>query len=150
MMFRLCANTPSCQVVSVARRQVCGAVAHAPGDAPGQQAGQGTVDSRKRLAQDARQLHRIYERHSAEGVQHLAVGEGHVSSVTKDGRGVQPSHGSTGEWESVPSGFGNYTATRLQSLGRGFVWFRVPCLLVLLGLRIFDTAMPQRTNATGP
>ena len=81
------------QVVSLARRQVGGAVAHAPDNAVGQQVGQGSVDGRVRLAQDARQFRRVDERHPAEGVEEverLSVGEGHISSVVKEGRGGQP------------------------------------------------------------
>ncbi len=44
------------QEVSPARRKVGGAVAHAHGDAVGEQAGQGAVDRRVWLAQDACQL----------------------------------------------------------------------------------------------
>ena len=83
MMFRLCANTPSCQVVSLARRQVSGAVADAPHDAVGQQTGQGTVDGRVRLAQDERQFRRVDERHSVDGVEQLTVATSHVLSVAK-------------------------------------------------------------------
>ena len=44
------------QVVSLTRRQVGGAVAYPPGDALGQQLGQGAVDRGVRLTEDARQL----------------------------------------------------------------------------------------------
>ena len=62
------------QVVSPARRQVDGAVAHAPGDALGQQAGQGAVDRSVGLAQDARQFRRVDKRRSAEGVEQQSFG----------------------------------------------------------------------------
>ena len=58
-----------CQVVSLARRQVGGAVAHPPHDALGQQVGQGPVDGGVRLAKDAGQLCRIDERRPAEGIE---------------------------------------------------------------------------------
>ena len=51
---------------------------HPPDDAVGQQAGQGAVDGRMGLAQDARQLRRVDERHPAEGVEQLSFGECHV------------------------------------------------------------------------
>ena len=70
------AEDPSClsdalgrQVVPLARRQVGGAVAHPPGDAVGQQAGQSAVDRGVRLAEDACQLRRVDERHPAEEVE---------------------------------------------------------------------------------
>ena len=63
------------QVVSPARRQVGGAVAHPPGDADGQEAGQGAVDRGVRLAENEGQLRRIDERHPAEGVENLSLGE---------------------------------------------------------------------------
>ena len=43
---------------------------HTSDDAFGQEACQRAVDGGERLAQDARQLHRIDERHPAEGVEH--------------------------------------------------------------------------------
>ena len=55
-------------IVSLARRQVGGAVAHPSGDAFGQQPAQGAVNGRVRLADDERQLHRVDERRPAEGV----------------------------------------------------------------------------------
>ena len=56
------------QMVSLARRQVDGAVACPPHDAVGQQAGQGAVDRRVRLAENERQLRRIDERRPAESI----------------------------------------------------------------------------------
>ena len=56
------------QVVSLARRQVGGAVTHPPDDAVGQQVGQGSVNRGVGLAEDARQFRRVDERHPAEGV----------------------------------------------------------------------------------
>ena len=44
-------------------------MADTPGDAVGQQAGQGAVDRGVRLAEDERQLRRIDERRPAEGVE---------------------------------------------------------------------------------
>ena len=44
-------------------------MAHPPDDAVYQQAGQGTVNRCVRLAQDERQLCRVYKRHLAEGVE---------------------------------------------------------------------------------
>ena len=44
-------------------------MAHTPDDAVSQQAGQGSVDGRVRLTQDACQLCGIDERHLAEGVE---------------------------------------------------------------------------------
>ena len=78
------------QVVPLARRQVGGAVARPSHDAIGQQVGQGSVNGRVRLAQDACQLRRVDERHPAERIEHLPVGEGHVSSVTIERPGRQP------------------------------------------------------------
>ena len=69
------------QVVSLAGRQVGGAVTHPPGDAFGQEAGQGAVDRGVRLAENERQFRRIYERRPAEQVEQLSVGDGHVSSL---------------------------------------------------------------------
>ena len=66
------------QVVSVARRQMGGAVAHTPDDALGQQAGQGSVNRGVRLAENERQFRRIDERRPAEGVENLSVREGHI------------------------------------------------------------------------
>lgn len=71
------------QVLSLVRRQVCGAVAPPSHDAFCQQVAQGSVDRRVRLAEDARQLRRVDERRPAEGVQQLLVGEAHVLSVTE-------------------------------------------------------------------
>ena len=59
------------------------------------------MDRRERLTKDACQLRRIDERHPAEVVEHLSVGEVHVSSVTKERFDGQLSHGSTGVWEGV-------------------------------------------------
>ena len=53
-------------------------MAHPPGDAVGQQAGQGSVNGRVRLAQDACQLRRVDERRPAEGVEQLSFGDCHV------------------------------------------------------------------------
>ena len=53
-------------------------VADPPGDAVGQQVGQGAVDRGVWLTEDACQLCRIDERHPAEDVEHLSVGEGHI------------------------------------------------------------------------
>ena len=50
------ADSLRCQEVPTARRQLGGAVTDAPDDAIGQQAGQGAVDRRVRLAQNACQL----------------------------------------------------------------------------------------------
>ena len=72
------ADSLGCQVVSPARRQVDGPVTDAADHAVRQQAGQGSVNGRGRLIQDARQLRRIDERHPAEEVEQLSVGEGHV------------------------------------------------------------------------
>ena len=55
--------------VSLARRQMGGAVAHTPDDALGQQTGQGTVNRGVRLAENERQFRRIDERRPAEGVE---------------------------------------------------------------------------------
>ena len=74
-------------------------MAHTPSDAIAQQAGQGSVDRGVGLAEDARQLRRVDERHPAEGVEQLSVGECHVSSVAKEGRAEHPSSGSAGVWE---------------------------------------------------
>ena len=81
------------QVVPSARRQMGGPVAHPPDDAVGQQAGQGSVDSRVGLAEDARQLRRVDERHPAEGVKHLSFGEGHASPPVGNGPNVPLSTG---------------------------------------------------------
>ena len=62
---------PRVEEVSLARRQVGGAVDHAPSYAVGQQAGQRTVNRRVRVAEDARQFRRVDERLPAEGVEHL-------------------------------------------------------------------------------
>ena len=56
-------------VVSLARRQVGGAVTHALDDALGQQAGQRSVDRGVRFAEDACQLCRVDERRPAEGIE---------------------------------------------------------------------------------
>ena len=53
------------------------------------------------LAEDARQFRRVDERHPAEGVEHLLVGEGHISSAAKEAGSGQPAHGSVGVWEGV-------------------------------------------------
>ena len=66
------------QVVSLARRQVDGAVADAAHHAVGQQAGQGSVDRRVRLAYDACQFCRVDERHPAEGFERMSFGHGHM------------------------------------------------------------------------
>ena len=63
------------QVVPLARRQVGGAVADPPRVAVGQQAGQSAVDRGVRLAENEGQLRRIDERHPAEGVENLSLGE---------------------------------------------------------------------------
>ena len=39
------------------------------------------MNGRRRLAQDARQFRRVNERHPAEGVKHILIGEGHVCSL---------------------------------------------------------------------
>ena len=83
----------------LARRQVGGPVAHAPDNALGQQGGQGAVDRRVRLAEDACQLRRIDEWRPAEGVEHLLFGHGHSSSVAIEGTGGQPSHDNAGTEE---------------------------------------------------
>ena len=56
-------------------------MAHPPDDAVSQQAGQGSVDGRVRLAQDARQLRRVDEWHPAEGVKHLSVRDAGILEV---------------------------------------------------------------------
>ena len=61
------------QIVSLARRQVGGAVAHPLDDAVGPHVGQGSVDRGVRLAENERQFRRIDERRSAEGVQQLST-----------------------------------------------------------------------------
>ena len=58
-------------------------MAHPPGDAVGQQVGQGAVDGGVRLTEDERQLRRIDERRPAEGVEQLPVGDCHVLSVSE-------------------------------------------------------------------
>ena len=50
-------DTTGRQVVSPARRQVDGTVAHPPHDAVGRQASQDVADGRVRLAQDEGQIH---------------------------------------------------------------------------------------------
>ena len=67
-----------------------GPVAHPPDDAVGQKASQGAVDSRVGLAEDACQLCRVDERHSAKGVEQLSFGERHVSSITEQRSGQKP------------------------------------------------------------
>ena len=79
-------------------------MAHPPDDAIGQQVGQGAVDRRVRLAEDARQLRRIDERRPAEGVEQLSIGETHTASVAIDRHGGQPSPDSAGAWESTGLG----------------------------------------------
>ena len=69
------------RVVSQARRQVGGAVAHPPNDAFVHQVGQSAVDGRVGLAKDERQLRRFDEGHPGEGVEQVLVGEGHKLSV---------------------------------------------------------------------
>ena len=59
--------------VSLARWQVGRPVAHPPGDAVGQQAGQGAVNGGVRLPQNARQLRGVYEGRPAEDVEQLSV-----------------------------------------------------------------------------
>ena len=44
-------------------------MAHTPSYAVSQQVGQCSVDGRVRLAEDARQLRRVDERHPAEGIE---------------------------------------------------------------------------------
>ena len=68
-------DTLAHQVVPPTRRQMGGAVTDAPDDAFGQQAGQGAVDGRAGLAEDVRQFRRIDERHPAEEVEQLSIGE---------------------------------------------------------------------------
>ena len=70
------------QVVPSARRQVGCAVAHAAGNAAGQQEGQSAVDGRVRFSEDVRQFRRIDKRHPAESVDELSVGEFHTLSVS--------------------------------------------------------------------
>ena len=57
-------------------------MAHPPGDAIGQQAGQGSVDCGVRLAEDERQLRRIDERRLAKEVDQLSFGERQVGVFT--------------------------------------------------------------------
>ena len=78
-------------MVSLARRQVGGAVAHPPDYAFGQQVSQDAVGRSVRLAENERHLRRIDEGRPAEGVEQLSVEEGHVSSVTIERPGGQPS-----------------------------------------------------------
>ena len=54
---------------------------HPPDDTVGQQIGQGSVNRRVGLAEDARQLRRVDKRHPAEGVEQLSIREGHVSRL---------------------------------------------------------------------
>ena len=71
------------QLVSLARRQLGRAVAHAPGDAAGQQATQPALNRRGHFAENAHQLRRVHERHPAEELEHLSFGKAHVSTVSK-------------------------------------------------------------------
>ena len=68
----------------------------APDDAVGQQVGQDAVDGRLRLTQDACQLRRVDEGQPGKGVEQLSVGDCHVPSVPREGRGGQLSFGSAG------------------------------------------------------
>ena len=74
-------------------------MAHPPEDAGGQHAGQCSVNRGVRLAENERQFRRIDERHPAEEVENLSIGDCHTMSVAKEGRAVHPSHGSAGVWE---------------------------------------------------
>lgn len=69
-------------------------MADATGDAVSEQVSQMAVDGRVRFLQDERQLHRVDERHPAEGVEQLSVGKGHSPSVTIERPGGQPSRDS--------------------------------------------------------
>ena len=89
------------QVVSLARRQLGGAVAHSPDDAFGHQAGQGSVDRGVRLTENECQLRRIDERRPADGVEQLSVREGHKLRVAKESPDGQPSRVSIGVWEGI-------------------------------------------------
>ena len=71
-------------------------MAHPPGDAIGQQAGQRTVDGRVGLAKNARQRRRIDERRPAECVEQLSVGDCHMSRVAKESPDGHPTRVSTG------------------------------------------------------
>ena len=75
-----------------------GAAADPSGDVLGQQVGQMAVDSRVRLAQDARQLRRVDERHPAEGVEQLSVGCNHNTSLAIEHPGGQPARGRAFEY----------------------------------------------------
>ena len=75
------------QIVSLARRQLGGAVTHPPDGAVGQQTGQGAVNRGVRLAENERQFRRIDERHPAEKVQQLSVRESHKLRVERRGSG---------------------------------------------------------------
>ena len=77
------------QVVSPAGRQVGRAVADAPRDAIGQQAGQPPMNGNVGLAQDHRQFRRVHEGHTAEVMEQFLVGDAHVSSVSDDRPGGQ-------------------------------------------------------------
>ena len=71
------------QVLSLARRQVDGAVAHAPDAAARHKSDQPTVVAREWVAQEACQFRRVDERHSAESVQKLSLGGGHTPSLAR-------------------------------------------------------------------
>ena len=66
---------------------------HPPDDAVGLLAAQGSVDGRWRFPQDARQFRRVDERHPAEEVEQLSIGEGHVTSAHALGSESTQEHG---------------------------------------------------------
>ena len=70
------------QMIPLARRQVCRAVADPPDDALGQQVGQVSVDRGVGLAEDVRQLRRVDEGRSAESVEQLSFGKSQVGVLT--------------------------------------------------------------------
>ena len=72
-------------------------MAHAPDNAFGQQAGQCAVFRRGCLAEDARQFWRVDERHLAEEVEHLPVGECHGGSLPECMGDRQPARKARGD-----------------------------------------------------
>ena len=72
-------------------------MAHAPDNAVGQQAGQCAVFRRGCLAEDARQFWRVDERHLAEEVEHLPVGECHGGSLPECMGDRQPARKARGD-----------------------------------------------------
>ena len=125
------------QVVSLARRQVGGSVAHPPHDAVGQQAGQGAVNRRVRLPQDERQFRRVAERRPAEGVEQLLVWQSHMFSVAREGWRGHPSDSSV--WDAQSESLAPVTAGRTPGLPPPS-WASATC----------RPPSPRRSGAPGP